>query len=996
MASNSKNKKLKNLIKKSLKTIDKDDDNDQFQSLTHLNKITKKKKSFQLTTQNHIETLYTSQDQLWINHHYLPFIHSKKTINIKERQNHVIDRFDPVILQKYGLPSKIITITGNGGTGKSYTSIAIAEVSRRSVYMASTGMGGLVIQNYLTKYIVPNAPQCFKTVYKFFGINVDDYVKFMEHVFGQSNKYAPNIYKGDAKNLKEFWLATINKWIDVCWELQANRTPSMNGLEKKNVTKWITPSEYEDAKKSLKENHFFCDQRSYHERTLEKLLITNPKSKIPDMLLYDTFIIDEASRESPFFLFLLIVNYYYIHQVFKTDEIDKLPTICLLGSVNQSMTMNPGLGEEKIIYDILDHDMISITTNSMFDKKYILRRFKQYNRRIGETDNPKYKALVMEFNSMLENNDPKAQLLLKELKNFSSVSYDDFFYVKNEDNLIDKNTSNTRDSYNTKEVPYLRICDLHADNMTVEANYQEYTKNNNKKNTCLVTESLYCRKNEYNPTVIYNANSFFCPAFEDVKYNYDHWDKIDKKINNDLIYQKLYLPIPPKTGNNEQIIDTYSATRIIHTGMWYIITHNCRCQLTMFSGFLNDFIQDYNLFYGLLNGDAHFLCASILAIINSLLDYLSLYIKEPMSELIKECHEEKTLENEESITYKHLDIYDKKQNDYLENKIIVKHLINIQMDVMNTKNSFKENNSASSSEIMSILQTTLNECCNYANMYRFANLLINYNVKYEYGWVFINLQKLSRVLLTGYECNYKNVYKLNITIGKTFSLTMGLTYVRLNKDVQKFPIKPLLYKKNHSESRYYKRKSKVERNNDVKRHKNEEIINSNFDIDDDNFIFEIASAEEDYYSQIMQTDNNIIDDFSENLAFASSTVLNDLYINESSLSNELNLSTIPIQEVNESPFTVIEIFPLKPALTSTVASLQGSELDTPHCLFVKKNSDAHNLIVGTSRAKNNIENLKFCFETDVNDTIIKPLSNTKVFVQKTILSQVKSGFLEQL
>lgn len=124
--------------------------------------------------------------------------------------------------------------------------------------------------------------------------------------------------------------------------------------------------------------------------------------------------------------------------MFKTDEIDKLPTICLLGSINQSMTMNSGLGEEKIVYDILDHDMISITTNAMFSTKYILRRFKQYNRRIGETNNPKYKALVMEFNSMLENNDPKAQSLLKELKKFSSVSYNDFFMLKMKTQMIRK------------------------------------------------------------------------------------------------------------------------------------------------------------------------------------------------------------------------------------------------------------------------------------------------------------------------------------------------------------------------------------------------------------------------------------------------------------------------------------------------------------------------------------------------------------------------------
>lgn len=672
--------------------------------------------------------------------------------------------------------------------------------------------------------------------------------------------------------------------------------------------------------------------------------------------------------------------------MFKTDEIDKLPTICLLGSINQSMTMNSGLGEEKIVYDILDHDMVSITTNAMFSTKYILRRFKQYNRRIGETNNPKYKALVMEFNSMLENNDPKAQSLLKELKKFSSVSYNDFFYVKNED-TNDKENQDCK--YNSLQNSYLRICDIHADNMTVEANFQAYTKNNCQKNMCFVIESIYCRKDSYNPVVIYNANSFFCPAFEDVKYNTDHWNKIsDGKIYNDSVYQKLYLPIPPKIGEYEEMVDKYSATRTIYTGMWYIITHNCHCQLTMFSGCLNDFIDDYNSFCGLLSGDAHFLCAIILAIINSLLDYLSVYVTESISELISECNNERKMENNQNNVGGFQQCNDQTE-EYTENRIIIKHLINIQIDVLNTKNTFKENNSASSNEIMNILQTTLNECCNYANMYRFANLIINYNVKYEYGWVFINLQKLTRIFITSYESNRNNTYKLNIKMGKTFSLTMGLTYIRLNKHIQKFLTKPLLYKNNYRESRYYKRKSKSERHDDFKRNRNEPTVSTS-EINNDDFIFEIASAEEEYYSRAMQTNDDIIEDYSDNLIYAPSKILNDLS-NDSNPSMTINR----IMDLNESALTVVELFPLKPALTSTVASLQGSELDTPHCLFVKKNSDAHNLIVGTSRAKNNIENLKFCFERDVDDITIKPLSNTKIFVQKKILSQIKSGFLEQ-
>ena len=565
-----------------------------------------------------------------------------------------------------------------------------------------------------------------------------------------------------------------------------------------------------------------------------------------------------------------------------------------------------------------------------------------------------------------------------------------FFYIK--DSVTTQNNDNTESS----DTPYLRICDIHADNMTVEANFQTFTKNYHPEDVCIVTESVFGRQNDVNPMVIYNANSFFCPAFEDVKYNDDHWDKINIKKNlNNIVYQKLYLPLPEPKSKNEQTVDQYSSKRNIYMGMWYIITHNCCCQLTMFSGFLNDLVDDYYSFYGLLDGDANFLCATILAIVSSLIDYLSLTITVPMSELIEECNRERSTETEEnnnnrsSIMNTIIDV-----EDDMETKIILKHLINIQLDVRcETKNSLKEYGNASSNDVMSILQTTLNECCNCANMYRFANLMINYNVKYEYGWVFINLQKLTRVLVTGFVKNWNGTQKLNITLGKTFSLDMCFSYIRLHKNIQNFPTKPLLYKNGRADSRYHKRKHKSEINGDSKKQKTdyETQINSN-DIDDDNLIFEIAAAEEElYYSELFQNSSNIIDNCSEDITFTPTSVIEELNLPSSKVSKK----TCSVLESNETILTVVELFPLKPALTSTVASLQGSELDTPHCLFVKKNSDAHNLIVGTSRAKNNIENLKFCFETDVDQINIKPLSDTKVFVQKTILSQVKNGFLEQ-
>ena len=1051
---------LKAFIKKSLDNYSNadvnDDDvgsssdiNDNRENRTQF--VKQKQASNILGPQNHIETLYTAQDHLWINRYFLPFIRKDRYTIIPERNTAIVDRFSANTLQKYGLPCKMVTVTGNGGTGKSYTSIAIAGVCSRSVFMASTGMGGNVIHGYLSKHISPFVPQCYRTVFKFFGINVDDYHRFMEHVFGDSNNYPEHVYTGDSETLNDFWSHTAEKWLNICYEMQANRTPTMNGgsCKKASLSRWISPQDYAKHKETLSPPEPW-DKRTTHERTLEKLLNVYSKNKIPDMLLYDTFVVDEACRESPFFTFLLIINYYFLHQTFDTDEVDRMPTICLLGSINQSMTMNSGLGSKGILYGILEHDMISVTTKKMFPKKECLRQFKQYNRRIGETNNPKYKALVMEFNSMLENNDPNAHSLLKEIKEFSSVPYEDFFFVANEkecDDDDDDKTEKNDDEYewirkengqvirmkkddivtDGKDISYLRICDIHADNMTVEDNFQKYYKKYRKADILEVIESVYGERGAFKPDAIFNANSNFCPAFEDVKYNFPNWNFVgsseDRTPIPDSVYQALFLLGPATNGTPSCTVDKYSSTRNIYSGMSYIVTHNCRCQVISFTGLLNDFMDDYNAICGYIDVDAHFLCASILTVVGGLLGYLLSCVNESMEELMKECKREmgpndsaNIRENRDAIEFDDCSNRDDGvDSGYRQHKLIAKHLINIQQEVSDTRRNINETGNASNIETLNMLRGTFNECCAYANMYKFADLTVNYDVKYEYGWIFVRLQKLIRLTVTGFEVvkNGEN-HRLNIQMGKTFTLKMSRVNIRISKSIVKYPLTQLMCKKKGagSDSRYYKNKGlKQKRQKNNVSGINKIIVSTGndsshamADIDttenDHQFIFDVHEAEEQMRAKAFNTQTTVMEDFEETMLCAPPEKITDI---EKNITTEIKTETNPTSKKKENRvvggedhqgLTVVEIFPIKPALTSTVASLQGAEIDTPHCLFVKKNSDSHNLIVGTSRAKNNIENLRFCFEGNIDDITIQPLSDTKVFVQKTILSQVKGGLLD--
>ena len=254
------------------------------------------------------------------------------------------------------------------------------------------------------------------------------------------------------------------------------------------------------------------------------------KNKIPDPLLYTHYMIDEAGRENAVLMMLIVEYHYFIHQMYDSDEVDHVPTVILLGSNKQSKTINTPIGSDKIYYSILEKDMLSVTTAPMFTDLYnkgmLLRRNKVYNRRLLETNNPYRTSLVMELNSALENNDDQALQTLIELSKIPGVArpIDDFFFktdTSNEEKSSRKrNLKETNANLSSIETAYLRICTKHTDNTTVLENLKFQSTN-----TESVWERVYALDNEYSPAEIYNANTLFCPAFNDETYLTPNWVK---------------------------------------------------------------------------------------------------------------------------------------------------------------------------------------------------------------------------------------------------------------------------------------------------------------------------------------------------------------------------------------------------------------------------------------------------------------------------------------
>lgn len=259
-------------------------------------------------TPNPMIILYTAKDQAWVNRVYLPYIADRYFVRDEDKGRILIG--DDMI-NKYGLPAKIITITGNGGTGKSFSVISLVGTSNRCVCMASTVAAGNVLKQYLTEHITPITPVIFLTIYKYFGITPHDVALYLHSVFG--NDQVPlNVQKGSCESLRELWLKIYPYMVIVC----------DNMIEKKFESRecgWISPDDYNTVRKHLPKKSE-SDNRTENERVVHHLLMCLPESKIPTPLIYDEYVIDEAERDKAFFLLLIIFYHYYVHSKYDTDE----------------------------------------------------------------------------------------------------------------------------------------------------------------------------------------------------------------------------------------------------------------------------------------------------------------------------------------------------------------------------------------------------------------------------------------------------------------------------------------------------------------------------------------------------------------------------------------------------------------------------------------------------------------------------------------------------
>lgn len=205
------------------------------------------------------------------------------------------------LIHKYGLPFKYVTITGNGGAGKSYSLTSLEITQKRMCCMASTNKAGNVLNSYLTEFRYINNVAVYNTLHSYFCMNPQECDIYFDIIFNE------HIHNEDLN------ICNFSK-IQSIWDLLYDSLKVVFGriLEKLQANRdWLSPDEWDVIRNQVREDYTEIDAKSFlnneykseTERMVEYARSLISDERIPTPLKYNIIAIDEAERLSGIFIF---------------------------------------------------------------------------------------------------------------------------------------------------------------------------------------------------------------------------------------------------------------------------------------------------------------------------------------------------------------------------------------------------------------------------------------------------------------------------------------------------------------------------------------------------------------------------------------------------------------------------------------------------------------------------------------------------------------------
>lgn len=435
------------------------------------------------------------------------------------------------------VPHNIQVLTGDAGTGKT-TFLSYLPPNYYTAFTSPTHAAGLNLKRVMSKSCLFPI-DIFETHHEFFSMSVDhskttqDYTDKQRHAtkYTENNTYT---YKDYVRELYELLLPFCE------FLFQKTISNNSNYINPETYQNFILANKLHNTNNGNEHENLFL--RKYQFR-----------SKIPHMLKFCRFIIEEAGRSDDWQVYLYVFFWYFVNWKYKTKWwLKKIPTLCLVGSVSQSKTVGK-IGA----LDFLGFPGSKAYINKA---KYIRVKCFKHNRRLLNVGCKSKIIVLMSILDTLEVGRRPSQSLIEQ--------FDELF--------VNKKTSKT-----TKEAWYdplfetdrLRICKYHKD----LAKYKDGIYGINSEKQVKIQEYFYSY--EYFGNHCGEVHKSIDSKFKNERYDNADWKYIGYLKHDIFNYYSV---------SEIHDLHTYSATRTLLLGYNYLLITSHVFNLHTFEGTISE------------------------------------------------------------------------------------------------------------------------------------------------------------------------------------------------------------------------------------------------------------------------------------------------------------------------------------------------------------------------------------------------------------------------
>ena len=443
------------------------------------------------------------------------------------------------------LPHYIVAIMGHAGSGKSYTLKRFAG-RYRTMFYAPTNQAGINLQNILWSEMLFSSSKksVYRTIHSFFNISPDE-----------SNQLGKMVKK--VVEDKE----AISSYDQYLEHLTNACKPFCEKMFKKEMEQnALSPPDYWMFRDEFCKKHKIKNEECLHIKVVEYIRATGERRSIPDILMYDTCVLEEAGRSADYMAYLFLIYYYFMHFKYETFVWrQRIPVMMFVGSATQSRVID-------------EYSTVSALTllGQTFMKDTLMRsgqvkiKMCKDNRR-ATTGNIENKTTLSLIIGKLELRRPVTDSLRKK---FNDV------YVTEENNFFDPDF----------RPDYFRIAKKH-ENLKV---FKENVLRQNTKNKVVIYEYL--------------QTTLECSSFTDLE------GCINVKLKSES-YDRHWINTRTKALVQDDEFIVYRTSRTLIKELRYLLTDHHSLYLRCFTGTVDQLFDVCEILHAYLstNQKQHFL-----------------------------------------------------------------------------------------------------------------------------------------------------------------------------------------------------------------------------------------------------------------------------------------------------------------------------------------------------------------------------------------------------